>query len=59
MTVIGLSTWAMLMFVSNREDGAQPLPTVTDQARITVEETPRRVLSTPQAGPPEGATPPW
>ena len=43
--------------VSNREDGAQPLPTVTDQARITVEETPRRDSSTPQAGPPEGATP--
>ena len=55
MTVIGLSTWAMLMFV--REDGAQPLPTVTDQARSTVEETPRPVPSTPQAGPPEGATP--
>jgi transcriptional regulator with XRE-family HTH domain len=57
MTVIGLSTWAMLMFVSNREDGAPPRPTVTDQARTTVEETPRPVPSTPQAGPPEGATP--
>jgi transcriptional regulator with XRE-family HTH domain len=57
MTVIGLSTWAILMFVSNREDGAQPLPTVTDQARSSVEEAPRPVPSTPQAGPPEGATP--
>ena len=57
MTVIGLSAWGMLMFVSNREDGAQPALTVTNPARSSVEERPRPVPSTPHAGPPEGATP--
>ena len=57
MTVVGLSTWMMLMFVSNREDRAQPLPAVTDRAQSTVEETPRPGPSTPQAVPPEATTP--
>ena len=57
MTVIGLSAWEMLIFVSNREYRAQPLPTVTDRARSTVEETPRPGPSTPQAVPPEATTP--
>jgi len=57
MTVVGLSTWMMLMFVSNREDRAQPFPAVTDRAQSTVEETPRPVPSAPQVRPPEGVTP--
>ena len=49
------SAWAM-MFVANREDGAQQLPTVSDQSRPTADETRRPSPSKADVRPPETAT---